>query len=404
MVIIVVLLIAYVCVALSYWLATAYSVVQMTRRVPLLADFTPSQPHPQPRLSVIVPALNEQEKLASAVQTLLEQDYPDLQIILVDDRSTDDTGQIIDRFAAQDKRVKAIHITELPECWLGKVNALNRGLAEADGEYVVFTDADVHFAPSALSKAVAFCQEHDLDHLTAIPRRWPSGPLLDSAILVFIRSFLAFIGRAWAVNRPRSRSYLGIGAFNLVRRSVFQATEGFEWIKQEVGDDMGVGLLMKTFGATSAAVGAFDHIALHWYETITDASRGAEKAYATLCQFSLLRTIVMCLGMVLLELAPLLLVLPLLSEPLRFIGYCGIIILGLAVFSITRLICWADDRFHCLLLWPIAVVVLAGVLIRAGLLGWRKGGIDWRQTLYTPQQIGRYRKVRFPWMVQAKQK
>lgn len=394
-----ILLAGYLCLALLYWLSTAYGVVQLTRRLSLLAGFMPSEGQRWPRLSVIVPARNEEDKLKSAVQTLMAQDYPEFEIVLVDDRSTDGTARIIEQLAAKDEKVKAVHITELPEGWMGKVHALNRGLADSSGEYVLFTDGDIHFQYSALRKAVGYCLRENLDHLTALPTLQPSSVLLDSSFSVFLRSFFVFIGRAWALSRPKSRSYLGVGAFNLVRRSAFEATEGFEWLRREVADDMGLGLMMKSSGARCGVVAAFGYVSLQWYQTIGQASRGAEKAYASLCNFSLGQALLMSLAIVLLELAPLLLFMPLLFESVRFVGYGGFVLLPLSVFTSVSLARWAGQSPLTALTWPVGALVLASVLTRAGLLGWRRKGITWRETLYSAEQIGHDRRVRFPWLI-----
>src|SRR6185369_2740694 len=108
--------------------------------------------------SVVVPACNEARTIERALTSLLAQDYPDLEIVLVDDRSSDETGAIIEHLAASDRRISAIHVRELPAGWLGKVHALQRGLERARGELVLFTDADIHFAPGALRRAVAWVE------------------------------------------------------------------------------------------------------------------------------------------------------------------------------------------------------------------------------------------------------
>ena len=163
------LLIAYLAVVIAYWLWVLYALLRMTRAMPLLSDLTPPEPERWPTLSVVVAACNEADRIEAAARTLLEEDYPDLEIILVDDRSADSTGEILDRLAADDDRAKVLHITDLPDGWLGKVHALRCGLEASRGDFVLFTDADVHFAPGALRKAVAWCEDQGLDHLAAFP-------------------------------------------------------------------------------------------------------------------------------------------------------------------------------------------------------------------------------------------
>ena len=396
MTIILILLFIYLFSSLLYWLWMAYGSVRILQAVPLLAKLNPPQPQLWPSLSVIVPARNEADKLEAAAQTLLDEDYPNLQIVLVDDRSTDRTGQIIDRLADRDDRVKAIHISELPEGWMGKVNALNTGLAQSGGEFLLFTDADVHFAPGTFRKALSYCLQRKLDHLAAFPDLWPTSFILDSMIFIFIRHFLMFISRPWSACKPNSRAFLGIGAFNLLRRSAFEATEGFEWLRREVTDDMGLALLMKRSGASCASVAAFGQVGLFWYTSIREAGVGAEKAYATLSNFSLSRTIVFTLLTLAMEISPIVLLFFLFFDNLHFIGYAGVAVFIAFVFSIIVVTRWGKARLLPNLAGPLTVWLMAVQFIRAGFLGFWRGGVAWRGTLYSARQFREGKRVHFP--------
>ena len=392
----VVLLIGYTVLSLLYWLWTLYGAVRIRRAVPLLAELNPPEPERWPRLAVIVPACNEADKLEAAAGTLLGEDYPDLEIVLVDDRSTDQTGQIIDRLAQQSGRVKAIHIEKLPEGWMGKVNALQTGLAECSGEFVLFTDADVHFAKGTLRKAIGYCLQKNFDHLAGFPDLWPTNFVLDSMIFVFIRHFLMFASRPWAACNPKSRAFLGIGAFNLVRRAAFEATKGFEWLRQEVTDDMGVALLMKRSGAKCGAVAAFGNVGLHWYRSMSEASIGAEKAYATLSNFSMARTLTIALVSLAMEISPMVLPLGLFFDKLRVVGYGGIAVFGVFVVSVTMVSRWGKVKILPNLASPLTAWLMAGIFIRSGLVGRRRGGVNWRGTLYSAREFREGKRVHVP--------
>ncbi len=391
------LLTAYTLVALAYWLLMLYGVVRLRRGVRRLDRLDPPAPARWPRLSVIVPACNEADEIEPAARTLLNEDYPDLELIFVDDRSTDSTGEIIDRLAAEDPRIKVIHVTELPEGWLGKVNALDRGLAESTGEFVLLTDADVHYTRGALRKAVAHCEAERLDHLAALPTLWRTGVLVGSVLGSFLRQFLVAT-RPWAVRDARSRAYIGIGAFNLVRRSAFEATPGFEWLRLETADDVGVGLMMKRSGARCDVVAAFGLLGLHWYRTFRDAARGAEKGYASATGCSLVQVVIRALIGLALETAPIL-------APAAAV-LCGGWVIGAGAAAIVAaflassilLARWAGARALPLpvLLGPLAAVVSAAAFLRCGWVGWRRGGVVWRGTLYPAQQLREGRRIRFP--------
>ncbi|MBL7132660.1 MAG: glycosyltransferase [Phycisphaerae bacterium] len=386
----------YVFLALLYWLWSACCAVRLRRAVPLLANLEPPPPDRWPKLSVVVPARNEADTLEPAVRTLLGEDYPDLEIILVDDRSSDETGRIIDRIAAGDARVKAVHITELREGWLGKVNALDRGLGKSSGRFVLFTDADVHFRTGTLQKAIAYCEQQGLDHLAAFPDVWSAGFIVDAMISVFLRHFLFFVSRACALDKVASRAFLGVGAFNLVRRKALEATDGFEWLRLEVADDMGLGLMMKRSGARCGAVAAFGHVGLYWYHSVAQAARGTEKAWATLSHFSVVRTFAIALVTLAVEMSPVLSLLPLATERLRAIGYVGLGVFVAFVFCVVHLSRWAKVRAVPALAAPLAVLPLAIIFIRAAMIGRRRGGVVWRGTLYRAETLRKHMRVKLP--------
>ena len=194
-----------------------------------------------------MPARDEAHTIDPAVASLLAQDYPNLQVVLVDDRSTDETGTVIDRLAATDPRVAAVHVRELPDGWLGKVHALQRGVERASGNFVLFTDADILFAPGVLRRAIAWSEAERLDHLAVLAEVTSPSVLVAACIAASSRGLIG-LARPWEATDPRSAKAIGTGAFNLVRRSAFERTPGFEWLRLEVADDIGLGLMMKRWG------------------------------------------------------------------------------------------------------------------------------------------------------------
>src|SRR6266850_2473571 len=137
------------------------------RRLRFLKDVMPARAVPP--MSIIAAARNEARGIEAAVISLLRLDYPALEIIIVNDRSTDETGAILERLARQHSRLTIKNISELPEGWLGKNHALYAGAAVASGTLLLFTDADVVFEPTTLRRAITLMEQDELDHLTAIP-------------------------------------------------------------------------------------------------------------------------------------------------------------------------------------------------------------------------------------------
>ena len=364
--------------------------------------------NPGPSFSIIIPACNEAAALESALGSILAQDYPDLEIILIDDRSSDGTAAIVERMAAGDPRIVAFHVVQLPEGWLGKVNALDKGAAMASGSWLLFTDADVYMAPGTLRRAVAYAAHRSIDHLAAVPDLWPSSLLVDASVALFCRGLVVAL-RLWAVADRKSGAFMGVGAFNLVRREALQRTVGFSWLRMEVGDDVGLGMMLKQSGARCCLVHAHGLLGLHWYRTLREMARGAEKAYSSVARCSLARALLLSIVLVAMEWAPLV---ALESSRIGFqpVGgtgfqpvlripgllWSGLAMLAAAAGSSLILARWLRSRWLPGLLFPLTAIVAAGIMLRSGWLGYRRGGIVWRGTLYPKAQLRAGRRLRIP--------
>jgi cellulose synthase/poly-beta-1,6-N-acetylglucosamine synthase-like glycosyltransferase len=376
-------LLSFVALGLFYWLIMAYSGLRLLS-IPNLRS-PESERSVWPSLTVIVPACNEAAEIEDAARTLLNQDYPNLQLIYVDDRSTDTTGQVIDTLASCDNRVKAIHIGELPEQWLGKVYALYIGLQQAIGDIVLFTDADVHFADGTLRAAVDHFINGKLDHLAGFPGLKPSGLFLGAMLSTFLRQFVAVM-RPWKVSDPRSGAFIGIGAFNMVHKQKFLAAGGFEWLRMEVADDVGVGLLMKRSGHRCDVVWMTEWLSLYWHQTIRSAVRGTEKGWSSICRFSVTATIILGFIHTALELSPLCALL-LLWPSLRLAGWLGVVIMGVYLFTSAVIPRWMHQPILPHLMSVFAVPFGFVVMIRTAILGYFRGGVVWRGTLYPTKAL-----------------
>ena len=238
--------------ALVLWGSAAWAGIIRGYRVPFLSNL-PVPRGPEPRVSIVVAARNEEEKLGECLLRLLRLEGLDLQLIAVDDRSDDGTGRIIDELAAADPRTHPVHITRLPEGWLGKNNALHRGAQQADGEWLLFTDGDVMLKPLSVAKAVGYAEKEGLDHLTASPRLQMPGVLTNLFAGTFALLFAGY-SRPWNARNPNSDSHVGIGAFNLVRRETYDAVGGHAPIRLRPDDDMMLGKLVKKSGYTQDLV------------------------------------------------------------------------------------------------------------------------------------------------------
>lgn len=269
---------------LSILIAGAFAIVMVAALLQLvsgharlgqLADHAPVS-GAAPRVSIVVPALNEERHVESAVRSLLRLEYPDYELVVVNDRSTDRTGEILHTVAATEPRLQVVHVTELPAGWLGKNHALQLGADRATGELLLFADADVIFEPRALSRAVGLAQRERADHVTVVPELiLPSIWLALFVDYLFMWGFLAL--RPWKTADPRSGAFSGVGAFNLVRVSAYRAVGGHRRIAMRPDDDLMLGKLLKRSGFRQIAIMGHDQLSIEWYRTLREAIRAFRK-------------------------------------------------------------------------------------------------------------------------------
>ncbi len=240
-----------------------------------------------PRLSVVVPARDEGSTIGRAVGSLLAQDYPDLEIIVVDDRSSDATGDVLRELAAKDTRLLVLRVDELPTGWLGKNHALWRGADRASGEWLLFTDADVVFAHGALRQAVAYAAAEGLDHLTLAPRLVARGLALRAFVAFFAYAFIALWG-AYLANDPGTTRGVGIGAFNLVRRSAYERIGTMRALSLRPDDDIRLGRRLRGFGFRQRVLNGNDLITVEWYPSLGAAISGLEKSMYSSMEYRVL--------------------------------------------------------------------------------------------------------------------
>lgn len=337
-----------------------------------------------PTLTIVVPALNEEATAEPAMRSLLALDYPSLQIIAINDRSTDGTGAILDRLAAADGRLRVIHVQELPEGWLGKNHALHVAASQATGEWILFTDADIHFEPSALRRAVAHAVRKGADHLVVMPEVIAMG-FCEKVYLGFFWIAFAFRWDPGKVSNPKSRHYIGVGAFNLVRAEAYRNAGGHAAMKMEVLDDVMLGKLMKRSGARQECMPAGGMVRVRWVEGLGGAVRGLTKNMFAGMRFSLplsiAGTLMLLVGAVL---------------PLGglFFGPWSARVMCAAVLGCMMLASGSGIQIRRLsplygLTFPLGAIFLAYTLWRSIVLAFARGGIEWRGTFYPLEKLRR---------------
>lgn len=351
------------------------------RRIAELKDMPSWSGAEAPAVSIIVSALNEADTIAAALTSLLAIDYPALEIIVINDRSTDDTPRIIDRIAAGQARVKALHMDALPQGWLGKNHALQRGAEAAGGDYLLFTDADALFVPSAVSRALAYCEKHRIDHLTLFFNVIAHGGLLRMLILSFAAALLARFA-PWKVNESR-RHYIGVGGFNLVRREAYFAIGGHAAMPLAVLDDLQLGRMLKSHGLRQAVLFGTDMVAIEWYRNVGALVRGLEKNIYAGFGYQLWQLAAVSLLVIATRLWPwagLLFT----HGATRIVNVATVCIMLLLYADMLRVRGWP---LAALVFTPVVPLVELFIWWRGSLLAWRRGAIFWRGTPYRLKEL-----------------
>lgn len=370
---------------LLLWLGVAQEVLRGNRRLRRLATLPAPVPTTWPRVSIVFAARNEGATVGAAVPTMLALNYPEFELIAVNDRSEDDTGAALDRLAATDSRLRVVHVRELPAGWMGKNHALHTGAQQATGDWILFTDADIHFAPDALRRAIAYARAQTIDHLAAVPQLSEHGHLLGICVNAFSFAFTVGI-RPWRIPDPRSRAHGGVGAFNLVRTSTYRKLGGHKPLRLRPDDDIKLGKLMKAGGFSELVLGA-GALSVTWYDSVGAMIRGLTKnAYAGADY----RFWVPPLGAAALAVGYLwpVAALFLTSGHAWWLNAGSVAVMLALGCDQTR---FAGGRWWHGLFLPLGMAVFAYILLRSQAVTHWTGGITWRGTHYPLYDLRRNR-------------
>lgn len=331
-----------------------------------------------PKLSIIVAARNEEMNIAKSIKSQLKQSYKNIEWILVNDRSTDKTGEVMNECKCSDSRVEVIHITDLPEGWLGKNYALYKGSRKATGELILFTDADVVFKEEAIEKAIHYFKRNQLDHLTAAPNLNGKGFWLKSFVAFFLFGF-SYYKRPWQANQKHSKTGMGIGAFNLISKQAYEKFGTHEAIKMRPDDDLMLGMGVKRKGFNQKIVTALELIDVEWYGNVREALVGLEKNTFAGLHYRWSMVLFAILGTFISQVLPFFT----LFSPNWVIFWLSlgnvILLASLYTLIVKRMTTFSPVLF---LAFPLTALLFIFAIIRASFLTFKRGGIVWRGTKY----------------------
>jgi cellulose synthase/poly-beta-1,6-N-acetylglucosamine synthase-like glycosyltransferase len=352
------------------------------------------RPSGNPRISIIVPARNEEADIERTLTNLLALDYDNYEVIAVDDRSTDRTGEIMEKLCgagALAHKIAAgnftvIHIQNLPSGWLGKTHAMWTAARRATGDWLLFTDADVIFKPDSVRRALAYAESAHADHVVMFPQIIMKTPG-ERMMIAFFQTLFVFGHRPWKVADPSTQDHMGVGAFNLVRREVYESVGTYERLRMEVLDDMKLGKVVKEAGHAQRNVFGEDLISLYWARGTWGMVRNLSKNFFAILSFQWPRTLLTCVTLAFLNLWP--------FAGLWLAHGRARIPFGVALFSLFCIYCgmWLKSpiRPYYFFLHPVSSTLFIYILIQSTFLTLARNGVVWRGTKYPLAELRRGR-------------
>jgi len=373
----------------ALWFGMAAGWFRGSGRVPVLANLrgTGSKPDDHPSVSIVVAARDEKEAVEAALRSLLEQDYPGhLEVIAVDDRSSDGTGEVMAGLAARmPGRLRHLRVDSLPEGWLGKNHALWLGSGEAEGGWLLFTDADVRFEPDCVRLAVRHALDEGFDHLALAPELVSRGTVLKSFVAAFSLVF-EVTQRPWRVSDPEAKESVGVGAFNLVRREAYEGAGTHRAVRMRPDDDLRLGRALKEAGFRQGVAYGTGTVWVEWHRSLAGAVRGLGKSMFPGVDYRLSAALLASLGLFATNVLP-------------FFG------VFLARRALTRLLFGADvlvlfamyargarrsgTPAYLAALHPFGASALIFAMLRSTYKTLVRGGIEWRGTFYPLETLRR---------------
>jgi cellulose synthase/poly-beta-1,6-N-acetylglucosamine synthase-like glycosyltransferase len=353
--------------------------ISFVRQLSLLAEVPVTERLTWPKISLIIPACNEETTIEPALRSLLSHTYPQLELIVINDRSTDRTGDIIADLCANKPNARVVTVTSLPKGWIGKVHAQHKGVQHATGDWILFSDADVHLGNDTLKKAITYCEKNDVQFLTLVPHIIASGFWIQLCIAQFLSSGALAIDLL-KIRDSKRKEAIGCGAFNLVKTSAYKKTRGLEWLKMEVIDDGGFGFMMKNSGANCDLVSGLNEVKIEWYTSVGSYIRGLEKNAFSIFQYNIyiLSVFTLFIGHWLLGLYLI---------PFLHPQFWSLIVLALSflVYQIANYkMLKKSSGFprYVIIFLPLAKLFSLITVWRGAILCLYRGGIYWRQTFY----------------------
>jgi cellulose synthase/poly-beta-1,6-N-acetylglucosamine synthase-like glycosyltransferase len=358
------------------WMGLSVYFIASSQKVPYLKAVPAFLDGPEPSVAIIIAVKDEEAEVAQALNSVCRLDYSNYRIIVINDRSTDQTPVILDKMAQAHPELSLITIKDLPQGWLGKNHALYKGYCASSEEWLLFTDADVIYNRMALKKAMSYAMANQSDHLAVLPQITSRSALFTSVMNTFAL-MLEIRHRPWDVSNPSSNAYIGIGAFNLIKRTAYEKAGTHTVISLRPDDDLKLGERIKAAGLRQGVLYGEKELSLQWYTSLKEFVRGLMKNSFSVSNYRL----PVAIGMALLTFMFFVMPVPLLLVSGNVGRIMALVILASQTFLMLFKRGIRGRWWHALMI-PFSGLVMVYILIVSALKTIKQGGIYWRNSFY----------------------
>ncbi len=370
----------YLLIILGLWICLSLYLIINTHKISYLKD--QELITQQPFIAIVIAVRDEEEHLRNALMSVCNLNYSALKIIVVNDRSTDQTASILKELALIYPQLTVETVTSLPALWLGKTHALYKGALKSTADWLLFTDADIIFHPDALKKAMSYAVKKELDHLTILPAVKSRSELLNSVLATF-QLMLEIKLRPWLARNSKSKASIGVGAFNLIKKTAYEQIGGHQNIKLRPDDDLQLGKAIKEASLKQDVLYGQEQITLEWYPSIREFINGLMKNTFSAFDYNFIAAIGAAFAAFVVFALPI---------PLGLIsGNLNALLVSLAIAVVQFLLFLTRDRnagnwWYSLTL-PYAGLLMTYITLKATFLTVKNKGIYWRGTFYSLKEL-----------------
>lgn len=339
---------------------------------------------PLPLISILVPARNEEKDIVACLESLRRQDYPNYEILVLDDSSSDSTSALVVGIAARDCRVRLLKGQPLQKGWAGKPFACHQLASEAKGSWLLFTDADTLHAPAMLRSALAYAQDHHLSLLSGLPLQNTASLSQRVVIPTFYFGILSLLPLWWLQGSRKPKPGLSIGQFLFVSAEDYRGVGGHEGVKSHILEDIWLGLAMARHGKRQAVVDLSDVVSCRMYEGLAELWEGFSKWTYSFASMSLWLPVLIIVVGTSLFLAPFIMMAWHFAPFLTDLDWSMIIVLQVIIILLMRVL--VDHRFGHSRLYSLSHPASVSFILLSCAYGSMRrlagNGVHWKDRLY----------------------